>query len=133
MFENGPSVASGVAAALKAQKREDIRVVAMGGDGSTFDIGFGALSGMLERNDDVLYICFDNGAYMNTGGQRSGATIMGAGIAQMHAQTGFHSLCEIWMLPSQIKSSGPKEIYITPKATMASATLIKPAILAPLR
>ena len=74
LFENGPSVATGVAAALKAQKREDVRVVAMGGDGSTFDIGFGALSGMLERDDDVLYICFDNGAYMNTGGQRSGAT-----------------------------------------------------------
>jgi pyruvate ferredoxin oxidoreductase beta subunit len=44
------------------------------GDGSTFDIGFGALSGMLEREDDVLYICVDNGAYMNTGGQRSGAS-----------------------------------------------------------
>jgi len=76
LFENGPSVASGVAAALKAQKREDVRVVAIGGDGATFDIGFGALSGMLERNDDVLYICMDNGAYMNTGGQRSGATPM---------------------------------------------------------
>ena len=74
LFENGPSVATGVAAALKAQKRNDVRVVAMGGDGSTFDIGFGALSGMLERDDDVLFICFDNGAYMNTGGQRSGAT-----------------------------------------------------------
>ncbi len=46
------------------------------GDGSTFDIGFGALSGMLERGDDVLYICTDNGAHMNTGGQRSGATPM---------------------------------------------------------
>jgi len=74
LFENAPAVASGVAAALTAQKRENTRVVVMGGDGATFDIGFGALSGMLERNDDVLYICFDNGAYMNTGGQRSGAT-----------------------------------------------------------
>ena len=74
LFENGPSVATGVAAALKAQNREHTRVVAIGGDGSTFDIGFGALSGMLERNDDVLYICVDNGAYMNTGGQCSGAT-----------------------------------------------------------
>ena len=46
----------------------------IGGDGSTFDIGFGAMSGMLERGDDVLYICSDNAAYMNTGGQRSGAT-----------------------------------------------------------
>jgi pyruvate ferredoxin oxidoreductase beta subunit len=74
VFENAPAVASGVWAALKAQGRADTRVVAIGGDGATFDIGFGALSGMLERGDDVLYICTDNGAYMNTGGQRSGAT-----------------------------------------------------------
>jgi pyruvate ferredoxin oxidoreductase beta subunit len=74
LFENGPSVASGIAAALKMQNRSDIRVLVIGGDGSTFDIGFGALSGMLERGDDVLYICTDNGAYMNTGGQRSAAT-----------------------------------------------------------
>ena len=87
LFENGPSVASGIAAALKAQKREDVRVVAMGGDGSTFDIGFGALSGMLERNDDVLYICFDNGAYMNTGGQRSGATPLCAATSTHPAGT----------------------------------------------
>lgn len=75
LFENGPSIATGVAAALRAQKREDERVIVIGGDGSTFDIGFGALSGMLEREDDVLYICMDNEAYMNTGGQRSGATM----------------------------------------------------------
>jgi pyruvate ferredoxin oxidoreductase beta subunit len=74
VFENAPAVATGVVAALRAQKREDTRVVVIGGDGGTFDIGFGALSGMLERGDDVLYICVDNGAYMNTGGQRSGAT-----------------------------------------------------------
>ncbi len=74
LFENGPSVAAGVAAALRAQGRDHVRVVTIGGDGSTFDIGFGALSGMLERGDDVLYVCVDNGAYMNTGGQRSGAT-----------------------------------------------------------
>ena len=74
VFENAPAVASGVVAALRAQKREETRVVAIGGDGATFDIGFGSLSGMLERGDDVLYICTDNGAYMNTGGQRSGAT-----------------------------------------------------------
>lgn len=76
LFENGPSIASGVAAALRAQGRDSIRVLVIGGDGSTFDIGFGALSGMLERGDDVLYICVDNGAYMNTGGQRSGASPM---------------------------------------------------------
>lgn len=74
VFENAPAIASGVAAALKAQRRDTTRVVVIGGDGATFDIGFGSLSGMLERGDDVLYICADNGAYMNTGGQRSGAT-----------------------------------------------------------
>jgi pyruvate ferredoxin oxidoreductase beta subunit len=66
VFENAPAVASGVWAALKAQGRADTRVVAIGGDGATFDIGFGALSGMLERGDDVLYICTDNGAYSSS-------------------------------------------------------------------
>lgn len=78
VFENAPAVATGVLAALRAQGRDATRVVAIGGDGGTFDIGFGALSGMLERGDDVLYICVDNGAYMNTGGQRSAATPMRA-------------------------------------------------------
>ncbi|RTE50892.1 thiamine pyrophosphate-dependent enzyme [Actinobaculum sp. 352] len=74
LFGNAPAVASGVQAALKAKGCEDIRVIAQGGDGGTVDIGIGALSGMFERNDDVLYICYDNEAYMNTGVQRSGAT-----------------------------------------------------------
>ncbi|MDO5722626.1 MAG: thiamine pyrophosphate-dependent enzyme [Actinomycetaceae bacterium] len=73
LFGNAAAVASGVAAAMKA-KGKDTRVVAQGGDGGTVDIGFGPLSGMFERNDDVLYICYDNEAYMNTGVQRSGAT-----------------------------------------------------------
>ncbi len=74
LFGNAPSVASGVAAALRVKGRTDVRVVAQGGDGGTVDIGMGTLSGMFERNDDVLYICYDNEAYMNTGVQRSGAT-----------------------------------------------------------
>lgn len=74
LFGNAPAVASGVAAALKAMGRTDIRVVAQGGDGGTVDIGMACLSGMFERDDDVLYICYDNQAYMNTGVQRSGAT-----------------------------------------------------------
>ena len=74
LFGNAPAVASGVAAALRAKGREDVRVVGQGGDGGTVDIGFGCLSGMFERGDDVLYICYDNEAYMNTGVQRSGAT-----------------------------------------------------------
>ncbi len=74
LFGNAPAVASGVAAAMRVKGRADTRVVAQGGDGGTVDIGMGPLSGMFERNDDVLYICYDNEAYMNTGVQRSGAT-----------------------------------------------------------
>jgi pyruvate ferredoxin oxidoreductase beta subunit len=74
LFGNAPALATGVAAAFRAQGKEDMRVIAQGGDGGTFDIGMGCLSGMFERNDDVLYICYDNQAYMNTGVQRSGAT-----------------------------------------------------------
>jgi pyruvate ferredoxin oxidoreductase beta subunit len=74
LFGNAPAVATGVAAAMKAKGRTDVRVVGQGGDGGTVDIGFACLSGMFERNDDVLYICYDNEAYMNTGVQRSGAT-----------------------------------------------------------
>jgi pyruvate ferredoxin oxidoreductase beta subunit len=74
LFANAPAVASGIAAALKVKGRTDVRVVGQGGDGGTVDIGFACLSGMFERNDDVLYVCYDNEAYMNTGVQRSGAT-----------------------------------------------------------
>ena len=66
---------------MRAQGRDDVRVVAQGGDGGTTDIGFGCLSGMFERNDDVLYICYDNEAYMNTGVQRSSATPFAARTA----------------------------------------------------
>lgn len=85
LFGNAPAVATGVAAALKAQGKSDIRVIGQGGDGATVDIGFGALSGMFERNDDVLYICYDNEAYMNTGVQRSGATPPAARTATTQA------------------------------------------------
>jgi len=74
LFGNTAAVATGIAAALKVKGRNEVRVVAQGGDGGTTDIGFGCLSGMFERNDDVLYICYDNEAYMNTGVQRSSAT-----------------------------------------------------------
>jgi pyruvate ferredoxin oxidoreductase beta subunit len=89
LFGNAPAVATGVAAALKAKGREDIAVIAQGGDGGTVDIGFGCLSGMFERNDDVLYICYDNEAYMNTGVQRSGSTPPAARTATTPA-TGPH-------------------------------------------
>ncbi|MDH5247251.1 MAG: thiamine pyrophosphate-dependent enzyme, partial [Betaproteobacteria bacterium] len=74
LFGNTAAVATGIAAALKVKGRDDVRVIAQGGDGGTTDIGFGCLSGLFERNDDVLFICYDNEAYMNTGVQRSSAT-----------------------------------------------------------
>ena len=74
LFGNTAAVATGMAAALRVKGQQGTRVVAQGGDGGTTDIGFGCLSGMFERNDDVLYICYDNEGYMNTGIQRSSAT-----------------------------------------------------------
>lgn len=84
LFENTAAVASGIEAALKILQRKGkisdkkIRVIAMGGDGATSDIGLQALSGALERGHDFLYVCFDNEAYMNTGIQRSSSTPYGA-------------------------------------------------------
>jgi pyruvate/2-oxoacid:ferredoxin oxidoreductase alpha subunit/pyruvate/2-oxoacid:ferredoxin oxidoreductase beta subunit len=95
LFGNAAAVGTGIAAALKVQARKragpdgavasTVRVIAQGGDGGTTDIGFGCLSGMFERNDDVLYICYDNEAYMNTGVQRSSATPAGARTATTQA------------------------------------------------
>ena len=85
LFGNAPAVATGIAAALKAKGHTDVRVIGQGGDGGTVDIGFGALSGMFERNDDVLFVCYDNEAYMNTGVQRSGATPPAARTATTQA------------------------------------------------
>ncbi len=85
LFGNAPAVATGIAAALEVKGRTDVRVVAQGGDGGTLDIGFGCLSGMFERDDDVLYVCYDNEAYMNTGVQRSSATPPAARTATTEA------------------------------------------------
>ncbi len=74
-FENNASVASGIDSALKAMgKRQGVNLLVFGGDGASFDIGFGALSGALERGHKFTYVATDNEAYMNTGVQRSGAT-----------------------------------------------------------
>lgn len=79
LFENAGAVASGVEVALKKKGlSEKVKVVVIGGDGGTLDIGMGSLSGMYERGHNVLYICYDNEAYMNTGVQRSSATPVGA-------------------------------------------------------
>ncbi|MDP2854447.1 MAG: pyruvate synthase subunit PorB [Smithellaceae bacterium] len=83
-FENAAAVASGVEAGLKALRRKGkiddryVKVVGMAGDGGTMDIGFQALSGAMERGHDMIFVCFDNEAYMNTGIQRSSGTPMGA-------------------------------------------------------
>lgn len=75
LFENCAAVASGIEAALKyLGKKEGTNIIAQAGDGGTADIGLQALSGMLERGHDILYVCYDNEAYMNTGIQRSGLT-----------------------------------------------------------
>lgn len=79
LFENAAAVASGIEAALRAMgKKGNTKVVALGGDGGSLDIGIQAISGAFERGDDITYVCIDNEAYMNTGVQRSGATPYGA-------------------------------------------------------
>jgi pyruvate ferredoxin oxidoreductase beta subunit len=83
-FENAAATISGVEAMyrslVKQGKIEDkqVKFIAFGGDGGTYDIGFQSLSGAMERGHDMMYICYDNGAYMNTGIQRSSATPFGA-------------------------------------------------------
>jgi len=82
-FENAAATISGVEAAYRALKKkgkitQDIQFIAFGGDGGTYDIGFQSLSGAMERGHDMVYICYDNEAYMNTGIQRSSATPKGA-------------------------------------------------------
>lgn len=80
-FENAAATLSGVEAAYKAMKRvgklpeeKQTKFIAFGGDGGTYDIGLQSLSGAMERGHDMVYVCYDNGAYMNTGIQRSSAT-----------------------------------------------------------
>lgn len=84
-FENSAATISGVEAAFKGMQRagkipadKKVKFVAFGGDGGTYDIGLQSLSGAMERGHDMVYVCYDNGAYMNTGIQRSSATPLGA-------------------------------------------------------
>lgn len=77
-FETGAALASGIKAALEVRGDGETTVMVWAGDGGTFDIGIQALSGAAERNEDILYCCYDNEAYMNTGIQRSSATPRGA-------------------------------------------------------
>jgi pyruvate/2-oxoacid:ferredoxin oxidoreductase beta subunit len=77
-FENTAACATGMKRALKVRGKDDTTVMAIAGDGGTADIGLQALSGAAERNEDILYVMYDNEAYMNTGIQRSGSTPFGA-------------------------------------------------------
>jgi 2-oxoisovalerate ferredoxin oxidoreductase beta subunit len=77
-FEVTGAAVSGIRAALDAKGIKDVNVIGWAGDGGTMDIGIQALSGMAERNNNCLYICYDNEAYMNTGIQRSSSTPLGA-------------------------------------------------------
>jgi pyruvate ferredoxin oxidoreductase beta subunit len=84
-FENSAATVSGVESAFKGLQRagkipsdKKMKFVAFGGDGGTYDIGLQSLSGAMERGHDMVYVCYDNGAYMNTGIQRSSATPLGA-------------------------------------------------------
>jgi pyruvate ferredoxin oxidoreductase beta subunit len=92
-FENAASTISGVEAAYKSMVRQgkiedqSIKFIAYGGDGGTYDIGLQALSGAAERGHQFLYVCYDNGAYMNTGIQRSSATPFGANTTTSPAGT----------------------------------------------
>ena len=76
-FATAGATASGVRAALDMRGDTEATVVAWAGDGGTFDIGFQSLSGAVERNEDIIYVCYDNEAYMNTGVQRSSSTPFG--------------------------------------------------------
>lgn len=100
-FENVASTVSGVESAYRSLKRQgkitkDMRFIAFGGDGGTYDIGLQALSGVAERGHRMLYVCYDNEAYMNTGIQRSSATPLGAATStcpagdQIPGKTQYH-------------------------------------------
>ncbi len=78
-FENAGATLSGIETAYHALKKKgkisaNYKFITFGGDGGTYDIGLQSLSGAMERNHDMVYVCYDNGAYMNTGIQRSSAT-----------------------------------------------------------
>ncbi len=77
-LESAAATASGIKRALNARGRRDTTVFCFAGDGGTYDIGLQSLSSAIERNEDILYFCFDNEGYMNTGGQKSSSTPLGA-------------------------------------------------------
>lgn len=133
-FENSGATISGVEAAYNALKRkgkinQEIKFVAFGGDGGTYDIGLQSLSGALERGHDFLYVCYDNEAYMNTGIQRSGATPMGASTTTAPAgkvhqgkeefRKDFGKICVAHNIPYVAQASVSNVVDIANKAQKA--------------
>ncbi len=131
LFENSAAVASGVETALVHQgKKEEINVIAQAGDGGTADIGLQALSGMLERGHDILFVCYDNEAYMNTGIQRSGLTPFNAStttspagkksVGNPRPKKPMVEICAAHHIPYSATSSiaSPKDIEIKVKKAL---------------
>ena len=96
-LESAAASATGVKRALRARGKDDTTVLCLAGDGGTYDIGLQSLSSAAERNEDILYVCFDNEGYMNTGGQKSSSTPSGAatGSTPMGKTTQKKNLIEI--------------------------------------
>ncbi|MDR3567152.1 MAG: thiamine pyrophosphate-dependent enzyme [Syntrophobacteraceae bacterium] len=118
-FAGTGAAASGISAALKATGREDWHVLAMAGDGGTFDMGIQSLSGAAERGENIIYVCYDNEAYMNTGSQRSSATPVGAVTTttpinpKEQPKKDFMKIMEAHSLPymAAVSSSYPGDVY----------------------
>jgi pyruvate ferredoxin oxidoreductase beta subunit len=118
-FASAASTASGLVAGLKATGREDWKVLAMAGDGGTFDMGIQSLSGAAERGTDFMYVCYDNEAYMNTGAQRSSATPVGAVttttpvIPKEQPKKDFMQIMEAHNMPylAAVSCSYPGDVY----------------------
>ena len=133
-FENAGATISGVESAYRALKKqgkikEDIKFVAFGGDGGTYDIGLQSLSGALERGHDFLYVCYDNEAYMNTGIQRSSATPYGAStttappgkksLGKAEFRKDFAKICVAHNIPYVAQASVSNLMDLTAKAEKA--------------
>jgi pyruvate ferredoxin oxidoreductase beta subunit len=118
-FASAASTASGLVAGLKATGREDWKVLAMAGDGGTFDMGIQSLSGAAERGTDFIYVCYDNEAYMNTGVQRSSATPAGVVttttpvIPKEQPKKDFMQIMEAHNMPylASVSCSYPADVY----------------------
>ena len=127
-FEATAATASGIRAALDMQGDKDTTVLAWAGDGGTFDIGLQALSGAAERNEDILYVCYDNEAYMNTGIQRSSATPWGAwttttptGTPKSHPKKDMIGILAAHRIPYAATSTVAHPVDLIEKVTRARA------------